>query len=77
MLRYHYEKLAEGYVDALRDAKDRGEAGDIDPEITAYALMGMGELIGMRWILWNGAAHVPKNVVAELARIVRCVLEAK
>ena len=77
MLRYHYEKLAEGYVDALRDAKERGEAGDIDPEVTAYALMGMGELIGMRWILWNEAARLPANVVAEIARIVRCVLEAK
>jgi AcrR family transcriptional regulator len=77
MLRYHYEKLAEGYVEALRDAKERGEAGDIDPEITAYALMGMGELIGMRWILWNEAAHVPQDVLAEIGRIVRCVLEAK
>jgi AcrR family transcriptional regulator len=77
MLRYHYEKLAEGYVEALRDAKERGEAGDIDPEITAYALMGMGELIGMRWILWNEAAHVPKDVLAEIGRIVRCVLEAR
>ncbi len=76
MLRYHYDKLAEGYVDALREAKERGEAGDIDPDVTAYALMGMGELIGMRWILWNEAAQLPVNVVAELARIVRCVLEA-
>jgi len=76
MLRYHYEKLAEGYVEALRDAKERGEAGEIDPEVTAYALMGMGELIGMRWILWNESARLPENVVAEIGRIVRCVLEA-
>ncbi len=76
MLRYHYDKLAEGYVDALREARERGEAGDIDPEVTAFALMGMGELIGMRWILWNGERRLPANVVAEIARIVRCVLEA-
>jgi AcrR family transcriptional regulator len=76
MLRYHYDKLAEGYVEALREAKERGEAGEIDPEVTAYALMGMGELIGMRWILWSESQPLPANVVAELTRIVRCVLEA-
>ena len=34
---------------------DAGEIGaDVDPEVTAWALMGLGELIGMRWILWSG-----------------------
>jgi AcrR family transcriptional regulator len=76
MLRYHYDKLSEGYVAALRDAVARGEAGPIDPEVTAFALMGMGELLGMRWILWNDERAVPPKVMEELARIVRCVLEA-
>jgi len=76
MLRYHYDKLSEGYVAALRDAVEREEAGPIDPEVTAFALMGMGELLGMRWILWNDARAVPPNVMEELARIVRSVLEA-
>jgi AcrR family transcriptional regulator len=77
MLHYHYEKLAEGYVEGLRDATARGETGAIDPEVTAYALMGMGELIGMRWILWDGHNPLPADVVAELGRIIRCVLEAR
>ncbi len=76
MLQFHYEKLSEGYIEALRDAKARGETGDIDPEVTAYALMGMGELIGMRWILGSKTKRLPANVVAEVARVVRCVLEA-
>jgi AcrR family transcriptional regulator len=76
MLQFHYEKLAEGYIAALREAKARGETGDIDPEVTAYALMGMGELIGMRWILGSKSRRLPAAVVSELARIVRCVLEA-
>jgi AcrR family transcriptional regulator len=75
MLHYHYEKLSEGYVEGLREATAKGEAGEIDPEVTAYALMGMGELIGMRWILWDGRGAVPDDVVREIARIVRCVLE--
>jgi AcrR family transcriptional regulator len=76
MLRYHYDKLAEGYVSGLRDAVAREEAGPIDAEVTAFALMGMGELLGMRWILWNDAREVPPHVMEELARIIRCVLEA-
>jgi AcrR family transcriptional regulator len=74
MLRYHYDKLSEGYVEGLRAAMERGEVGDIDPEVTAYALMAAGELLGMRWILWGDGA-IPDHVTAELARIVRCVLE--
>jgi AcrR family transcriptional regulator len=76
MLRYHYDKLAEGYIDALHEASARGEAGEIDPEVTAFALMGMGELIGMRWILWSDTKQLPAGVVAEITRIVRCVLDA-
>lgn len=74
MLRYHYDKLSEGYVEGLRAAMEQGEVGDIDPEVTAYALMAAGELLGMRWILW-GDGEVPDHVSAELARIVRAVLE--
>jgi AcrR family transcriptional regulator len=75
MLHYHYERLSAGYVEALREASARGEIGDVDPEVTAWALMGMGELIGMRWILWQDAHEVPNAVLAELDRIIRCVLE--
>lgn len=76
MLEYHYEKLAEGYVEGLRESMARGEVGDIDPEVTAWALMAAGEMLGMRYILW-GDGSVPPHVEGELARIIRCVLEAK
>jgi hypothetical protein len=35
----------------------------------------MGELIGMRWILWEESAEMPKPVLAELDRMIRCILE--
>jgi len=74
MLQYHYDKLAGGYTEALREAKERGEVGDIEPEVSAWALMAAGELLGMRYILW-GDGEVPAHVETELARIIRCVLE--
>ena len=76
MLEYHYEKLADGYVEGLRESMARGEVGDIDPEVTAWALMAAGEMLGMRYILW-GDGSVPEHVEEELARIIRCVLEAR
>jgi hypothetical protein len=39
--------------------------------------MGMGELIGMRWILWEEVREMPKPVLDELARIIGCVLEPR
>jgi AcrR family transcriptional regulator len=73
MLRYHYDKLSEGYIEGLRDAMARGETAELDPEVTAWALMAAGEMIGMRWILWGDGA-MPKHVEQELARIIRGVL---
>jgi AcrR family transcriptional regulator len=77
MLRYHYDRLSSGYVEALREASDRGHIADLDPEVAAWALMGMGELIGMRWILWEEASEMPDEVLAELDRLIRCVLERR
>ena len=76
MLRYHYDRVAQGYVTALEKAMDAGEIGPVDAEVTAYALMGLGELVGMRWILWGDGVPVPGRVSDELARIVRRILEA-
>jgi AcrR family transcriptional regulator len=76
-LRYHYHRVAEGYVTALEAAMKSGEIGQIDAEVTAYALMGLGELVGMRWILWGDGEPMPDRVTNELERIIRRILEAK
>jgi AcrR family transcriptional regulator len=76
MLRYHYDRLSEGYIEALREASASGEIAELEPEVAVYALMGLGEMIGMRWILWGGHGEIPPHVLAELRRIVSCILEA-
>jgi AcrR family transcriptional regulator len=75
MLRYHYDKLSSGYIEGLRAATERGEIGEIDHEVSAWALMAAGELLGMRWILWDERGEVPARVLEELERIIACVLE--
>jgi AcrR family transcriptional regulator len=75
MLRYHYDRLSRGYVEALQEASARGEIGPVEPEVTAWALMAIGEMVGMRWILWAGNSELPPEILAELRRIVASVLE--
>jgi AcrR family transcriptional regulator len=77
MLKYHYDRLSAGYIDALRTSVESGEIGELDPEVTAFALMGLGEMIGMRWILWGDGKPLPPRVIAELERLIGRILEAK
>lgn len=69
-LHEHYERLTAGYVAGLREAMRRGEIADGDPEVLAWALMGVGELVGMRWILWAGKDEVPEDVFGELSQVI-------
>src|SRR6188508_3718672 len=69
-LHLHYERLTDGYVAGLREAMEAGEIAEGDPELLAWALMGIGELVGMRWILWAGREELPAEVLDELGRII-------
>jgi AcrR family transcriptional regulator len=54
VLRLHYTRIVDGYESGLRAAQEAGDVDRaLDPETTAWALMGMGELIGMRFLLWE------------------------
>lgn len=53
LFRWYYQTLAEGYVEGLRTAMDAGQVRPIDPETLAYCLMGIGDFLGMRWVLWT------------------------
>jgi len=53
-MKLHYERIVDGYISGLSAAQAEGEVDSaLDPEIAAWALMGMGELIGMRYLLWH------------------------
>ncbi|MBA3330706.1 MAG: TetR/AcrR family transcriptional regulator [Actinobacteria bacterium] len=70
----HYDRLSEGYVAGLQGAMDSGEIAPGNPEVLAWALMGIGELVGMRWILWDHGSEVPEDVFTEIERIIDSVL---
>ena len=64
---------------AARGRGERARSAPSTPRSLAWALMGMGELIGMRWILWgeDGDGGMPQPVLDEIARIIAGVLEAR
>jgi hypothetical protein len=73
-LHDHYEAIASGYVAALEAAMERGEVAKMDPEVLAWALMGMGELLGMRWIVWEGADAMPEDLIRQMQMLIDRVL---
>jgi AcrR family transcriptional regulator len=69
-LRLHYERIVEGYARGLSEAMQAGEIEQADPEALAWALMGIGEMIGLRWILWGDTDDVPDDVFDEAMRFI-------
>jgi AcrR family transcriptional regulator len=70
-LRLHYGRIVEGYARGLTEAMAAGEIEQADPEALAWALMGIGEMIGLRWILWGDTDDVPDRVFDEAMRFIR------
>jgi AcrR family transcriptional regulator len=80
-MRLHYDRIVEGYRAGLRAAQQRGHVDTaLDPEIAAWALMGAGELIGMRYLLWERdaegrpPARIDPAVLDAMARFIRNAL---
>jgi hypothetical protein len=55
----------------------RGEIASGDPEVLAWALMGVGEMIGLRWILWGDTDEIPAHVFEETVQFVQRALGAR
>ena len=51
--RGYYRTIAKGYRKGLSDAMKRGEVRELDTEVLAYALMGIADFLGMRFVLWG------------------------
>ena len=63
VFRDYYEKLAEGYAAALDKAARNGEIAKGDAQTRAWAIMGIGHFLGMRWSLWQ--KQVPPTEVLD------------
>lgn len=69
VLKLHYERIVEGYTAGLLAAQREGDIDPaLDPEVAAWALMGIGELVGMRFLLWerDSGGEVPQRIAPEV-----------
>ncbi|MDB5988440.1 MAG: TetR/AcrR family transcriptional regulator [Nevskia sp.] len=67
--RDFYERLADGYGQALHGAAARGEILPGDAEVRAWSLLGIGHFLGMRYCLWDGRLPEPR-VVDEVMQLI-------
>ncbi len=82
VMKEHYNSILAGYEQGLTRAREAGQIARLDPTVAAWVLMGAGELIGMRWVLWEGqeASYpdgVPPPVFEALMDIITQLLGAE
>ncbi|HWB80623.1 MAG TPA: TetR/AcrR family transcriptional regulator [Nannocystaceae bacterium] len=70
LYRAYYRRLAKGYEEGLARAMKAGQVRKLDPEAVAFALMGIFDFLGMRWVLWEGKLP-PKRVLDDVFALVR------
>jgi AcrR family transcriptional regulator len=70
-LHLHYERIVAGYARGLLAARAAGQISEVDPDVAAWVLMGIGEMIGMRWVLWVETSEVPGEVFDEVMRFIQ------
>jgi len=68
--RSYYRNLARGYRRGLEKAMAEGEFRALDAEALGYALMGIADFIGMRYVLWHDPGTVPEAVTEDLMRFI-------
>jgi AcrR family transcriptional regulator len=69
--RRYYEDFAKSYSAALRSAARRGEISKGDAEVRAWALMGLSDMVGMRYALWDGKLKLDRVTEAAFELIAK------
>lgn len=73
LYRDYYQRLAKGYRDGLARAMKHGEIRKLDPDAVAFALMGIFDFLGMRWVLWENRMP-PKKTIDDVFELIRAGL---
>lgn len=74
LYRDYYRRLAAGYASGLEAAMRAGQVARLDPETMAYCLMGVGDFLGMRWVLWE-EHDPPARVIDTMTELIHHGIE--
>src|SRR6185295_17788851 len=69
VFRRYYKEFAAGYRKGLLAAEKRGEIRKGDAEVRAWALMGVSDMVGRRFALWDAKAPLKRAADAAFALI--------
>lgn len=71
-----YSSIVSGYISGLETGMGTGEIENTDPELLAYALMGISHFVSMRYVLWTDD-EFPETFIDDFNRIIRNILGIK
>ncbi len=72
--RWHYMTIADSYIRGLEKAQGEGQiATHVSAETMAWILMGIAELIGARYVQWEGRPP-PDEVFDDVMTFISCAL---
>lgn len=59
---WFFETLSKRYTEGLRKAMQEGKIVKVDPELLSYTLIGIGHMLGLRYILWHNEGLSQKHL---------------
>lgn len=68
LAREFYGSVSEPYTARLAEGMKAGTVGELNPELLAFALMGVNHFVSMRWVLWTGE-EFPPALVKDMNRL--------
>ena len=73
VLRNHYETITGHYAPFLEEAMSTARSPPVIPGV-GLGPSAVGEIIGLRWILWNEEGEMPPEVFEEMMAIIARML---
>ncbi|MEM3334015.1 MAG: TetR/AcrR family transcriptional regulator [Thermoplasmata archaeon] len=64
LFSWYYKKIAEGYSKGLDKAMENKEFKKGNSELLSFALMGIADFVGMRYVLWED--EINDDIIREL-----------
>jgi len=64
-----YQTPADEFRERLGKAMEHGYIRRTDPDVLAWALMGMAEFVTLRWIVWTGASDLEPERFAAFVEV--------
>lgn len=70
VFHWYYRRWVQGYTRGLTKAIKEKQIRRLDPESLAYCLMGIGDFLGMRWVIWEDRVP-PQKILKDMMTFIQ------